>query len=356
MFSRYGRVDSVRVFPAKAYAFVNFADAGAAVRAMAELDGVAVPVLTGVKPVVMRFQQDSGGGGSGGSAGSAKLPGVPRVHSESHLSLAALHQMVPRSGFGMLGGSGDSSSEDGVGVVPTGGRVGAGGWAPDAALLSRQAPQAGGMQRSMSMGLLGNPAFGVGAAPFHSPVRDAPSAQLASLLAMQRGRPLPAAGQAPPPGALPPLGPRMQASSSANHLSAVLNNLAALQRAASTGLPVAAAPGPAPGVGVQPNLMQLNLMQQAAAAQGGHGLDVSAAAAHDIARLSARLAGQSLTTLPDPGAGALPGGLGGAGWGGPDAPASLVCPLSGQVMVDPVVAADGVTYSRQAIAEWMSQK
>lgn len=38
---------AVRVFPAKAYAFVNYADVGAAVKAMQAVDGLAIPQLTG---------------------------------------------------------------------------------------------------------------------------------------------------------------------------------------------------------------------------------------------------------------------------------------------------------------------
>ena len=37
----------MRVFPVKAYAFVNFTDIASAIKAMATLDGVAVPMLTG---------------------------------------------------------------------------------------------------------------------------------------------------------------------------------------------------------------------------------------------------------------------------------------------------------------------
>lgn len=39
---------AVRVFPAKAYAFVNYADVGAALKAMQAVDGLAIPQLTGV--------------------------------------------------------------------------------------------------------------------------------------------------------------------------------------------------------------------------------------------------------------------------------------------------------------------
>ena len=38
---------AVRVFPVKAYAFVNYADIGSAIKAMQAVDGLAVPQLTG---------------------------------------------------------------------------------------------------------------------------------------------------------------------------------------------------------------------------------------------------------------------------------------------------------------------
>jgi hypothetical protein len=47
---------------------------------------------------------------------------------------------------------------------------------------------------------------------------------------------------------------------------------------------------------------------------------------------------------------AAAGGLGGS------LPAHFVCPLSRQVMTDPVIAADGVTYERQAISDWLAFK
>ncbi len=39
---------AVRVFPVKAYAFVNYADIGSAIKAMQAVDGRAIPQLTGV--------------------------------------------------------------------------------------------------------------------------------------------------------------------------------------------------------------------------------------------------------------------------------------------------------------------
>lgn len=43
------QVDSVRVFPVKAYAFVNYAEIACAIKAMTALEGVAIPSLTGVR-------------------------------------------------------------------------------------------------------------------------------------------------------------------------------------------------------------------------------------------------------------------------------------------------------------------
>jgi len=37
----------------------------------------------------------------------------------------------------------------------------------------------------------------------------------------------------------------------------------------------------------------------------------------------------------------------------PDVPGEFLCPITHEVMVDPVVAADGETYERKAIAEWL---
>ena len=37
----------MRVFPVKAYAFVNYAEIASAIKAMSALEGVAIPALTG---------------------------------------------------------------------------------------------------------------------------------------------------------------------------------------------------------------------------------------------------------------------------------------------------------------------
>lgn len=59
IFSRFGSIESARVFSAKSYAFVNFYEISSAIEALTKLDGVAVPVLTGLKPLVMRYQHDA---------------------------------------------------------------------------------------------------------------------------------------------------------------------------------------------------------------------------------------------------------------------------------------------------------
>ena len=69
IFSRYGSIESARVFSAKSYAFVNFFDVASAIEAITKLDGVSVPVLTGLKPLVMRYQHDSSSSSSSRSAG-----------------------------------------------------------------------------------------------------------------------------------------------------------------------------------------------------------------------------------------------------------------------------------------------
>jgi RNA recognition motif-containing protein len=47
IFSRFGSIESARVFSAKSYAFVNFYEISSAIDSLTMLDGVAVPVLTG---------------------------------------------------------------------------------------------------------------------------------------------------------------------------------------------------------------------------------------------------------------------------------------------------------------------
>lgn len=142
----------MRVFPVKAYAFVNYSDIGSAIKAMQAVDGLAIPQLTGecrgllwlgglgrmvatapagcrhrctppsppchrscgtcpagVKPLVMRYQQESGGGsaastpklpGSGSSLGGPGL--IPRIASEAAMAQMGLNQLVPGSSLASL--------------------------------------------------------------------------------------------------------------------------------------------------------------------------------------------------------------------------------------------------------------
>lgn len=59
LFSPYGALESVRVFPGKTFAFVNFVDASDAVQAKAVLDGQMASSVTGLKPLAIRFQKDT---------------------------------------------------------------------------------------------------------------------------------------------------------------------------------------------------------------------------------------------------------------------------------------------------------
>jgi hypothetical protein len=61
LFSRFGPLESVRVFPGKTFAFVNFVHAAHAIQAKAALDGQPSPHITGPKPLVIRFQKDTAG-------------------------------------------------------------------------------------------------------------------------------------------------------------------------------------------------------------------------------------------------------------------------------------------------------
>jgi hypothetical protein len=38
-----------------------------------------------------------------------------------------------------------------------------------------------------------------------------------------------------------------------------------------------------------------------------------------------------------------------------DPPADFICPITQEIMLDPVIASDGHTYERRAIDEWLSQ-
>jgi len=303
-FSKFGRMESARVFPAKAYAFVNFSDINAAVRAMAEMEGVCIPCLTGVKPLVMRFQQENQQQPTGpppvlnpmlrASASLANIAGfagalnnhsnMSRVQSESALALAAsLNQLVPGGGPSSAGLS-DDHPHGLVGVVPNN-TSSASTW------NSEDARQ---MHRSASFNV-SNQAAARGASSTPAPSPFGPN-----LVGMNDSN-ASAIG-----------------SASSFQLSAVLSNLAALQRAASDNT-----------------------------------VNARASAHQDIASLSTMLASQSLApsaheaSMQQHQQSAMRSATNGGGLDG------LLCPLSKQLMTDPVLAADGVTYHRPAIAEWM---
>lgn len=61
LFSRYGPVESVRIFPGKTFAFVNFRAGEHACRAKEALDGKVLPAVTGSKALVVRFQKEGAG-------------------------------------------------------------------------------------------------------------------------------------------------------------------------------------------------------------------------------------------------------------------------------------------------------
>ncbi|WIA09105.1 hypothetical protein OEZ85_008517 [Tetradesmus obliquus] len=112
LFSRFGPLESVRVFPGKTFAFVNFVAAGHAIQAKAALDGQPSPHITGPKPLVIRFQKDTAGVPPAGTVAKvgvdiasarARKGAVPRT------SLTGLLGPSPGAagGGGSLGGLGE---------------------------------------------------------------------------------------------------------------------------------------------------------------------------------------------------------------------------------------------------------
>jgi len=82
LFSHFGPLESVRVFPGKTFAFVNFVHAAHAIAAKAALDAQPSPLITGPKPLVIRFQKDTA---TVPAAGVTKAMDVAaaRIRSES---------------------------------------------------------------------------------------------------------------------------------------------------------------------------------------------------------------------------------------------------------------------------------
>eukprot|EP00210_Caulerpa_lentillifera_P004736 g4520.t1 len=64
LFSRYGPVQSVRVFPGKTFAFVNFCSKEHSTKAKEALDQKVIELVTGNKPLVIRFQKEGAGQGA----------------------------------------------------------------------------------------------------------------------------------------------------------------------------------------------------------------------------------------------------------------------------------------------------
>ena len=73
--SNFGPLESVRVFPGKTFAFVNFLEAGDAIAAKAALDGQAAPAVTGTKPLAIRSGLGRGCWGAKARLRIQRLPG-----------------------------------------------------------------------------------------------------------------------------------------------------------------------------------------------------------------------------------------------------------------------------------------
>ncbi|KAI8476408.1 MAG: hypothetical protein J3K34DRAFT_455746 [Monoraphidium minutum] len=102
LFAPFGAVESIRVFPGKTFAFVNFEAAPDALAAKAALDGRPAPAVAGGRPLAIRFQKDAGivaaavGGGGGGGGGApaaaplaAAAPAGPAASPAAALMAAA---------------------------------------------------------------------------------------------------------------------------------------------------------------------------------------------------------------------------------------------------------------------------
>ena len=380
-FSRFGRVDSARIFPAKAYAFVNYTDLDAAVRAMAEMDGVPIATLTGVKPLVMRFQQETQQqqqqrlSGTVGAAAAAAVPStsssasspdplaaqvllqhvtLPRAHhSDSALALAAslaLTQQqlaVASSSSSCTSGGlqqqpqhtnyfGRNDSSDNARVLS--------GWPGDAPSTT------GDMYRSASMGLLSAHQH---QPPLTSPFGPPSSAVMGMMgdIHQHQGAPT---------------------SATASQLTAVLSNLAALQRVAST--PAALVGGSSGALITTPSAASLQtpvsgmLVSQTLHSSSGSSINTSPEALqyihhHHQQQYQQQQHHHHQQRPPMPMMrsaagvnGVLPTNNTNTHMMMMNGLDALLCPLSSQLMTDPVMAADGVTYHKPAILEWLATR
>ena len=98
LFSRYGPVESVRVFPGKTYAFVNFYSGEHAFRAKEALDGKTLTAVTGTKPLVVRFQRE-GAGPAGWARVQDNFNNIPPLQSaESAPGIRHRHREASSNG------------------------------------------------------------------------------------------------------------------------------------------------------------------------------------------------------------------------------------------------------------------
>eukprot|EP00798_Chlamydomonas_sp_ICE-L_P021482 gene21482-28457_t len=83
LFGAFGAIDSIRVFPGKTFAFINYQSMEDAVRAKETLDGQsATAVISGSKPMAIRFQKDTSsapGAGEDTTPGPASETGRPNT-------------------------------------------------------------------------------------------------------------------------------------------------------------------------------------------------------------------------------------------------------------------------------------
>eukprot|EP00192_Tetraselmis_astigmatica_P003515 CAMPEP_0117655404 /NCGR_PEP_ID=MMETSP0804-20121206/4260_1 /TAXON_ID=1074897 /ORGANISM="Tetraselmis astigmatica, Strain CCMP880" /LENGTH=552 /DNA_ID=CAMNT_0005461751 /DNA_START=399 /DNA_END=2057 /DNA_ORIENTATION=+ len=77
VFGSFGALETIRVFPGKTYAFVNFFNADQAARAKASLDGVALPAITGSRAFIIRFQPDTSAAAAAAKQEAKSGPGFP---------------------------------------------------------------------------------------------------------------------------------------------------------------------------------------------------------------------------------------------------------------------------------------
>ncbi|KXZ54121.1 hypothetical protein GPECTOR_5g222 [Gonium pectorale] len=465
LFARFGPLESVRVFPGKTFAFVNYLAPQHAVAAKTALDGQPAPSVTGSKPMVIRYQKDTStvpanlgmaGGKSMSRSSSTQnltgltaaaslarlldedLPPEPAVNLSNKLNpnnihydreLAARYKRMSKAEKEALWAQDRAMQALGANAAAAAAAVNAGAAGiaglldPTNAAAARLLAQAGLgglaaglgggpgsdflLPRVMSAGALdylaagGAAGHGGGAAVGgggHGGLFRVNTTQ--SLLGMQQAANaamlLPQMGAAAAGGLQGLLGQHAAAAAAAAGAAGLDGAAQALQQQ------LQAAQQQALQQQLHQQAFQQQLQQLAAAAGLGGGAVSNAALAAAVANAfggdaaaaapkrlqpapQGRMVGvgshqnlAAMNPLMDPAAAAaLVGGLQGLGGGGGPAaalpqgpgaagpgmarpafkqiPPSFLCPLTRQLMSDPVVAADGITYNRPAIAEWLRQ-